>query len=196
MRQLLYRFLALVLLIASVPLIALLYILTKLSSQGPVIFRQKRVGKDNKVFTIYKIRTMVVNAEKLKNKYRRLNEASGPVFKIRNDPRYTWFGKYLSHTGLDELPQLVNIIKGEMSFVGPRPLPIDEAKNVPRQYQKRLSVLPGITSARFVEGNHDLSFDEWMKLDMAYIQKKSFWYDLKVILQTIVLILGQIINGK
>ncbi|OGG02906.1 hypothetical protein A2W14_00115 [Candidatus Gottesmanbacteria bacterium RBG_16_37_8] len=137
------------------------------------------------IFTLYKIRTMVKNAEKFKNKYRSLNEADGPVFKIRNDPRYTQVGRFLAYYGLDELPQLINIIKGEMSFVGPRPLPVEEALKIPKRYNMRFSVLPGITSSWVVAGAHKLSFRRWMEKDMEYIRKKSIWYDLKIILQTI-----------
>jgi lipopolysaccharide/colanic/teichoic acid biosynthesis glycosyltransferase len=147
------------------------------------------MGKNKNIFTIYKFRTMVEDAENLKKKYLKLNEANGLVFKINNDPRFTRFGKVLSSTGLDELPQLVNIIKNEMAFVGPRPLPVNEAKKVPKKYLRRFSVLPGITSLWVIKGQHKLSFDEWMQLDLAYIDKRSKIYDLRVSLETIILIL-------
>jgi lipopolysaccharide/colanic/teichoic acid biosynthesis glycosyltransferase len=127
---------------------------------------------------------MVVGAEKLKKKYLHLNEADEPVFKIYKDPRHTRVGRLLARTGLDELPQLINIIKGEMALVGPRPLPVDEAKKVPQKYTKRFSVLPGITSLWVVRGSHQLSFDEWMKLDLQYVENRSPWQDLNIMLLT------------
>ena len=108
-------------------------LIVKIFSIGPVLFKQNRAGKFKKPFIIYKFRTMVTDAEKLKEAITNLNEADGPVFKIKNDPRYTLIGKFLAHTGLDELPQLINIVKGEMSFVGPRPLPINEANKIPKK---------------------------------------------------------------
>lgn len=178
------RLMALFLLILLSPLILILYLTVKLTSKGSFIFKQKRMGKDFKPFVIYKIRTMIEGAEKQKTSLKTLNEADGPVFKIRNDPRYTPIGRFLSHTGLDEILQLVNIIKGEMSFVGPRPLPVDEALKVPRQYHKRFSVLPGITSFWVIRGAHFLTFKQWMESDLEYIKKKNFFLDLYIILAT------------
>lgn len=183
------KLIAYILLILTIPLWFIFFVLIKLDSQGPFIFKQKRMGKNKNIFTIYKFRTMVEDAENLKKKYLKLNEANGLVFKINNDPRFTRFGKVLSSTGLDELPQLVNIIKNEMAFVGPRPLPVNEAKKVPKKYLRRFSVLPGITSLWVIKGQHKLSFDEWMQLDLAYIDKRSKIYDLRVSLETIILIL-------
>ncbi len=166
-------------------------------SQGPFIFEQKRAGKNKKPFTLYKIRTMVVNAENIKSKISNLNEADGPVFKIKNDPRYTKIGKFLSHTGLDEIPQLINVIKGEMDFVGPRPLPVDEANKVPKKYERRFSILPGITSLWIIRGAHNLTFDQWMKLDMEYVVKKSISYDSEIFLTTLKRVIFLIIyNNK
>jgi lipopolysaccharide/colanic/teichoic acid biosynthesis glycosyltransferase len=194
------RLFALVIFIFFLPLLLVLYAAVKLTSKGPFIFRQKRVGKDKKSFIIYKIRTMVEDAENLKHKIKNQNEAEGPVFKIRHDPRYTKVGKFLSHMAIDEIPQLVNIIKGEMAFVGPRPLPIDEAAKVPKKYDKRFSVLPGMTSSWIVSGAHSLSFAKWMALDLEYVEKKSFFYDLKIVLMTVGLIvrltLDKITNTK
>lgn len=163
------------------------------TSPSRFIFKQKRMGKDKKIFTLYKIRTMIDNAEVLKEKYLYLNEADGPVFKIRNDPRYTKIGKFLAHTGLDELPQLINIMKGDMAFVGPRPLPIDEAVRIPKKYQERFSVLPGITSLWVIKGAHKLSFKQWMESDLEYVRNKSILLDLKISLLTIWLILKSIL---
>ncbi len=141
---------------------------------------------------MYKIRTMVHNAQKLQTKYYKLNEADGPVFKIYNDPRYTRFGKWLSHTGLDELPQLINIIKGEMAFVGPRPLPLDEAKKVPKKYEDRFRILPGITSSWVVKGAHKLKFDEWMQKDLLDVKKQGFIHSFEISVQTVALIFSLI----
>lgn len=185
MRYLLYRITALVLLILCLPLLAALFILVKLDSPGPFIFRQKRTGKGKKPFVIYKIRTMIQGAEKIRAKYTDLNEADGPVFKIRHDPRYTRAGKSLAHAGLDELPQLVNIIRGEMSFVGPRPLPVYEARRISKRYDERFSVLPGVTSLWFILGAHDLSFKQWMESDVKYARKQSLIYDCFIIGKTI-----------
>lgn len=187
------RISVLILLIVSLPILSVLYILVKTNDKGPFLFKQKRVGKNKKVFTIYKIRTMVTNAEELKKRYLKLNEVNGPVFKIRNDPRYTKIGKIIAHSGLDELPQLINVIKGNMALVGPRPLPLEEALKIPKKYQARFSVLPGITSPWVVKGSHKMSFDEWMKLDLQYIKQRSLFYDLKIILQTIQMTLTMLI---
>ena len=143
---------------------------------------------------MYKIRTMVTGAESLKSKVQSLNEADGPVFKIKDDPRYTKLGKWLALTGLDELPQLWNIVKDEMAFVGPRPLPVAEARKVPKKYQGRFSVLPGITSFWVVAGSHKLSFQKWMELDLEYVERKSLWYDIEIALKTILLIFSQIFH--
>lgn len=170
------------------PLFLLISILIKLDSKGPIIFKQKRVGKNGRIFTMDKFRTMVKEAEDLKEKYRHLNEADGPVFKIRNDPRFTKFGKFLSHTGLDELPQLINVFRGEMSLVGPRPLPIDEEKKIPKKWQNtRRKAKPGIFSSWLVNGAHELSFKEWMELDVKDVEKSSFQRDLKILLKTVLL---------
>jgi len=182
------RFLAAILFVLTLPFLAIIFIFVKFTSEGPFLFKQQRTGKDKKSFTLYKIRTMVNDAEKLKNSYRDLNQADGPVFKIFDDPRYTKIGKFLSHTGLDELPQLVNIIKGEMSFVGPRPLPIDEAKKIPAKYKDRFTVLPGITSPWVVKGSHNLTFRQWMKLDLDYVKKRSVLIDLNIAIKTMLLI--------
>lgn len=131
---------------------------------------------------------MVAGAEKKQDKYRKYNEADGPVFKIYNDPRLTPFGKFLFQTGLDELPQLLNIVKGEMAFVGPRPLPVIEAKKVPEKYSARFSVLPGITSPWVVEGNHAMSFKKWMELDVDYAVTKNVGYDLKIAWKTVMVV--------
>ena len=183
------KLIAVILFILSLPLLIIFLFCVKLSSKGPFIFKQKRMGKDKKVFTMYKVRTMVWNAERLKKKYMKFNEIDGPVFKIKDDPRFTGFGKLLSYTGLDELPQLINIIKGEMAFVGPRPLPVIEALKVPKKYQKRFEVLPGVTSPWVLKGQHTLNFSKWMELDLKYIKNRSRVYDIRISLSTAFLIL-------
>jgi lipopolysaccharide/colanic/teichoic acid biosynthesis glycosyltransferase len=176
-------------LLLCLPLVTLVSLAILISSGPPVIFSQKRWGKGKKVFTLYKFRTMEPGAEGKKKKLMPYNEADGPVFKILNDPRYTEFGRALAHTGLDELPQLVNVLKGDMSLVGPRPLPVSEARRVPRRYSARFSVLPGITSSWIVAGSHELSFKQWMRLDLVYVKDWSIKEDVKVLYQTGLLIL-------
>ncbi|MCH7730066.1 sugar transferase [Patescibacteria group bacterium] len=179
-------------LVALSPILIVISIMIKLTSKGPVFFTQKRVGKDGRVFTFIKFRTMVLGAERLKWRYRHLNEADGPVFKIKDDPRFTNVGKFLARTGLDELPQLINVLKGDMSLVGPRPLPVPEAKKLTPSQKERELVKPGITSNWVVKGAHNLSFDEWMRLDIDYVENGSLFVDLKVLVLTATLILKSI----
>ena len=192
-RLILYRLIAFTGFVLLLPALSIMYIIVRLDSKGPFIFKQKRAGLSKKPFTLYKIRTMVSDAERLKTKVRRLNEADGPVFKIRHDPRYTRVGKFLSHSALDELPQLLNVIKGDMSLVGPRPLPINEARRIPQAYQARFSVLPGMTSEWVVQGAHRLSFTTWMKMDMDYIQNHPLTTDISIILRTVFSLLKNIL---
>lgn len=189
MSQYLERLLALVALILVSPLFLFIYILVKLEDGGPFLFVQKRSGKGEKPFDIYKFRTMVLGAEELKPKYKALNEADGPVFKIYEDPRYTKIGRTISHVGLDELPQLINVVKGEMSFVGPRPLPVDEAKRVPKKYQIRFSVKPGLSSSWVIDGAHNLNFKEWMERDLKDVRQKGFLYNTVIAFKTAGIIL-------
>jgi len=163
--------------------------LIKISSKGKVFFTQVRVGEDRKKFTIYKFRTMKEGSEKQIIKYRSLNEADGPVFKIKNDPRFTKIGKILSKTGLDELPQLINVFKGEMNLVGPRPLPEYEFIKLTKQQQSRNVIKPGITSLWVICGSHNLSFKDWMKLDQKYINEGNIWVDFYIIFQTILILI-------
>jgi len=182
------RLSAIILLILSLPVLAILYIIVKLDSKGPFLFLQLRMGKDRRPFWMYKIRTMVQRAESLKPKVQSLNEADGPVFKIKNDPRYTRIGKYLSRIAIDELPQLINIMEGTMSFVGPRPLPLSEAQHIPKKYEKRFSVLPGMTSEWIIQGAHELSFKRWMELDCQYAKKWTIWENISILLRTAVVV--------
>ncbi|QQS44403.1 sugar transferase [Candidatus Roizmanbacteria bacterium] len=189
------RIVAFVLFLLFSPFFLACALVIKVNSSGPFLFTQKRMGKNRKEFVIYKMRTMRENAEQIKENYAKLNESTGPVFKIRNDPRYTAIGKFLSHTGIDELPQLLNIIKGEMAFVGPRPLPVSEARVIPKKYHKRFEVLPGITSLWVVKGTHTLSFEEWMELDLWYANHKSWLVDLKIAFLTVLLLLKLLIRN-
>ncbi len=182
------------LIIVFLPLICILYILVRVTSRGPFLYKQERLGKDKKPFLIYKIRTMIEGADKLQAKFRKQNEADGPVFKIRNDPRYTYIGTFLSHSALDELPQLFNILRGEMSFVGPRPLPKKEAQLVPKKYQLRFSVLPGMTSSWVVQGSHNLSFKKWMELDCEFVRHNSPFQNITVLIQTVWIVVKEILS--
>jgi len=189
------RLLALFLLIFLSPLFVILYILVKFTSQGPFFFKQLRAGKNKKPFWIYKIRTMVENAEDLKEKIKHLNQADGPVFKVYDDPRFTKIGRFLAKIGIDELPQLINILKGQMSFVGPRPLPLDEAKKIPKKYKKRFLVLPGIFSSWVAYGAFHNDFKKWMELDLKDVENKSFWYDLKIVIRSVGFVLKLIVRS-
>lgn len=168
------------------PVLLLTTILVKLSSSGPALFAQERVGLNKRPFRMYKFRTMVVGAEKLQAQLESLNEAQGPVFKIKNDPRITRIGKILRKTSIDELPQLLNVLKGEMSLVGPRPLPVRDYNGFNQDWQRRrFSVRPGITCLWQVSGRSGISFDQWMNLDMEYIDNWSIWLDMKILAKTV-----------
>lgn len=158
----------------------------KLTSPGPVLFRQERVGLNKRRFWIYKFRTMVANAEELMATLEARNEASGPVFKIKNDPRITHTGRFLRRTSIDELPQLLNVLKGDMSLVGPRPLPTRDYSGFKEDWQRRrFSIKPGITCLWQVNGRSEISFDQWMLLDLQYLDEWSLWLDFKILLQTV-----------
>jgi len=156
----------------------------KLSSPGPVFFLQKREGKDGRDFSIVKFRTMSADAEQQKDALRHKSEQDGPAFKLKNDPRVTTVGRYLRKTCIDELPQLFNVFVGQMSMVGPRPLPVNESTACRVWQRKRLEVLPGITCIWQVHGGRDTKFDEWMRMDMEYLRRRSFSYDLQLIVET------------
>lgn len=173
-----------VILITS-PFFIIIAILIKASSKGPVIFKQKRVGLRRREFMVYKFRTMVQNAEELKAKLMEQNEQKGPVFKIKKDPRITKIGAFLRKTSLDELPQFFNVLKGEMSVVGPRPPIPQEVEQYERWQLRRLSMKPGITCIWQVSGRNNISFDDWMRLDLQYIDNWSLSLDFFLILKTI-----------
>lgn len=166
------------LLVAAMPLLILVAAFSAFIHGFPLLYRQKRTGINGKSFIMYKFRTMVAGAERMQKKYARQNEADGPVFKIRDDPRFTRLGTFLSHSGLDELPQLVNVIRGEMAILGPRPLPVKEAAKLAPWMRERHCVKPGIISPWVLDGYHSRPFDEWMESDIRYTKEKSLWYDL------------------
>ena len=177
-------------LIILAPILLLVAVLIKLESKGPVIFAQERVGLNNKLFKMYKFRSMVANAEELKKKLEEQNERNGPMFKIKNDPRITRVGRFIRKTSIDELPQLVNILKGEMSIVGPRPSLPDEVKQFEPWMLERLNVKPGLTCYWQIEGRNNIEFEEWMKLDVKYVKDCNIILDLKLIFKTFFVFLG------
>ncbi len=172
-------------LLALLPLFAVLAVLIRLTSAGPIFFRQERVGLNGRKFMLYKFRTMVSNAEKLKASLLGANEVDGPAFKIEKDPRVTKIGGFLRKTSLDELPQLINVLRGEMSLVGPRPPLAEEVAKYSHWQRRRLSMKPGITCIWQVNGRNEVCFDEWMRMDLEYIDKWSLLLDFKLLLQTI-----------
>jgi exopolysaccharide biosynthesis polyprenyl glycosylphosphotransferase len=172
------------LLIAAIPMLVIAA-LVKITSTGPVLFKQQRVGKGGRLFVCYKFRSMYADAEARKAALLNQNEVSGPMFKMKNDPRRTPFGKFLRRSSLDELPQLFNILKGDMSLVGPRPPTPDEADKYDDWHRKRLDVTPGLTGLWQVSGRSDLSFEEMVKLDLYYAENWSPAMDLRIILKTV-----------
>lgn len=172
------------------PILLIVGILIKLESKGPVVFTQKRIGKDEKEFNMYKLRSMVVNAEEIKEKLKEKNEMSGPMFKMKDDPRITKIGRFIRKTSIDELPQLVNVLKGEMSLVGPRPSLPDEVKEFEPWMLKRLDVKPGLTCYWQVMGRNNIDFEDWMKLDVKYVNERSFGLDIKLIFKTFFVLFG------
>jgi exopolysaccharide biosynthesis polyprenyl glycosylphosphotransferase len=179
--------LALLLLLTVIPVIPIIALMIKLTSPGPVFFRQQRSGLNGSPFTLYKFRTMVTNAEQFKHELEAMNEMRGPVFKVTNDPRITPLGTFLRRYSLDELPQLFNVLRGEMSLVGPRPLPVDEVKRFDDfAHRRRLSVKPGLTCLWQISGRNQITdFKEWVRLDLEYIDNWSLWLDYKILLRTI-----------
>lgn len=174
------------------PILIVTAIAVRADSPGPVIFKQKRVGKNGELFDFYKFRSMIANAEELKAELAAANEADGPVFKIKEDPRITKVGRFIRKYSIDELPQLFNVLKGDMSLVGPRPPLPEEVDQYGNIEWRRLEVIPGITGLWQVSGRSNISFNKWMELDIYYIENWSFWLDLKILLQTIpVVIFGK-----
>ncbi len=172
-------------LVVLFPLFLVIALAIKATSEGPVLFKQKRVGLNGRLFTMYKFRTMVKNAEELKKELIKANEMKGPAFKLSNDPRVTKIGKFLRKTSLDELPQFYNVLKGDMSLVGPRPPLPEEVKQYLPHQRRRLSMRPGITCIWQVSGRNRIrDFEEWMRLDLKYIDEWSLWLDIKLIFLT------------
>jgi exopolysaccharide biosynthesis polyprenyl glycosylphosphotransferase len=176
-------------LVALSPLLIGVAILIKLTSPGPVLFRQKRVGADEKVFNCYKFRSMYEDAERRQVELEAKNEADGALFKIKNDPRITPIGRFIRRCSIDELPQLVNVLKGEMSLVGPRPLPLRDFELMSEVHKKRLGTVPGITGYWQISGRSDCSFENMVQLDLYYIDNWSIALDLKIILKTLRVVL-------
>ncbi len=178
--------LSLILLVLLAPSLMAIALAIKLTSSGPVFFTQERVGLNKRKFRLYKFRTMVLGAERMMMQLEHLNELSGPVFKIKNDPRITTVGKYLRKTSVDELPQLINVLSGDMSLVGPRPMTIRDFEKFDLDWQRRrFSVRPGITCLWQVGGRNRVPFEKWMELDMDYIDRWSLGLDVRILIKTI-----------
>ncbi len=172
-------------LILAAPIFAITALAIKLDSPGPVFFRQTRVGKYGHHFACYKFRSMRTDAELVKALLAAQNEADGPVFKMKRDPRVTRVGAVIRKFSIDELPQLINVLKGEMSLVGPRPALPKEVVQYKFEQLGRLNALPGITGLQQVSGRSDLSFERWTQLDLQYVSEQSLWQDVKILLKTI-----------
>jgi exopolysaccharide biosynthesis polyprenyl glycosylphosphotransferase len=182
---------ALVLLLILSPLFILIPILIRLTSPGAILFRQKRAGLNGQPFTMYKFRTMVTDAEMRLDELAKMNEMEGPVFKMTNDPRVTSIGKWLRKFSLDEFPQLLNVLRGEMSLVGPRPLPVEQVRRFNDvAHRRRLSVKPGMTCLWQVSGRNNVTdFRDWVRLDLEYIDNWSIWLDLKILWRTVPIVI-------
>ena len=178
-----------ILLVAGFPLLVLIALLIALTSRGPVVFRQERAGFHGRRFWMYKFRTMIEGAEQMREQVAHLNEMSGPVFKAASDPRLTGIGRVLRKLSLDELPQLLNVLRGEMSLVGPRPLPVYEAGRIKGSQRRRLAMRPGMTGIWQVSGRNSVDFDGWMQMDLHYVDRWSLFLDLKILLRTIPVVL-------
>lgn len=172
------------------PLLLVIAILIYLEDKGPVIYSQTRIGKDGRAFKLYKFRSMCVDADEKLKDLQELNERDGPVFKIRDDPRVTKVGKFIRKTCIDELPQLVNIIKGDMSIVGPRPPLPNEVEQYNSYQKQRLLVVPGLTCYWQIQKGEETTFDEWVELDLKYIKERSILLDFRLILLTFKVILS------
>ena len=176
--------LSLIALVVLSPVFLITAIAIRLEDGEPVIFTQDRSGLNGSVFKMYKFRSMVKNAPELHKELLEKNELDGPAFKMKDDPRITKVGRVIRKISIDELPQLINIIKGEMSIVGPRPLPVYETDELNAYQRQRLNVKPGLTCYWQVSGRNDIGFDEWIELDLKYIREASVWTDLKLIFMT------------
>lgn len=177
--------------IIFIPLFLIISLIVVCTSKGHAFYVSERIGKNGKPFNMIKFRTMINNADKLLDEVQALNETNGPTFKAENDPRITKFGHFLRKTSIDELPQLFNILFGQMSFVGPRPPLRREVKEYDDFAKLRLSAKPGLTCIWQCSGRNNIEFDEWMKLDYQYLQKRSLWFDFWIILKTIPAVITQ-----
>lgn len=171
--------------LCALPIVALTWAAVRLDSEGPAIFEQRRVGHGGREFTLYKFRSMTVDAEARKEGLRALNEVSGPVFKIAKDPRITRVGRFIRTWSIDELPQLWNVIKGDMTLVGPRPATPDEVEQYEPWQRRRLDVTPGITCTWQVSGRSSIAFDDWMRMDIAYSRRSGIVEDTRILLRTV-----------
>ncbi len=172
------------------PLMAVVALAIRIDSPGPILFRQIRAGKGGTPFAFLKFRSMRQDAEKLLPSLRHLNETTGPIFKMQKDPRVTRVGRFIRKYSLDELPQLFNVLRGDLSLVGPRPHTPEEVKVYKPFQMKRLSVPPGIICLREVSGRSKFGFDEWIALDLEYVERQSFWLDLHILLRVIPAVLS------
>lgn len=178
------------LLILCLPIMLIVALLIKLTSRGPVFFSQIRAGKNGKGFTMYKFRTMREGAEEDRIFLSHLNHQTGPVFKIADDPRLIWIGKFLRQSSIDELPQLFNVLTGRMSLVGPRPLWLPEAEQTKGAAKFRTRVKPGLTCLWQISGRSELSYEQWVLLDLYYIRNRSILLDFMIVVQTIPAVLS------
>ena len=176
-----------ILLVIFIPFFSVVATLIKITSSGSVFFLQKRCGKNRREFKMYKFRTMIKDAESLKKKLK--SDVDGPMFKMKNDPRITSIGRFLRRWSLDELPQLFNVLKGEMSLVGPRPLSNDEMTRNNEWKETRLSVKPGVTGLWQITGKSSGKFSDWIKYDTEYVKKRSLFFDFKILFLTITAVL-------
>lgn len=172
------------------PIFILVIIAIKIDSKGKAFFVQERVGLKGNIFKMYKFRSMVVDAEELKKNLMTQNEMGGPMFKMKEDPRVTRVGRFIRKTSIDELPQLFNVLKGDMSLVGPRPSLPSEVKEFETWMMERLAVKPGITCYWQVSGRNNIDFIDWMKLDIKYVREKNIWIDVKLIFKTVFVLFG------
>lgn len=178
-------------LVILTPVFLIIAVAIRMEDRGHAFYRQNRNGLNGKVFRMYKFRSMCMDAERMHQSLLKKNELDGPAFKLKNDPRVTKVGRFIRRTSLDELPQLVNILKGEMSFVGPRPLPTYETEKCNDYQKQRMLVKPGLTCYWQCSGRNNISFEEWIELDLKYIKEASIWVDFKILCKTIV----SVING-
>jgi len=184
-KRLLDIFISSSILILFLPVFVLIACLIKIESPGPVFYISKRSGKKGVIFDFYKFRSMIKGADRHKESLRDKSEVEGPIFKIRNDPRLTKVGRFLRKYSLDELPQLINVVKGDMSLVGPRPFPVEESNNIEYKHIPRLNIRPGITGLAQIRGRSDLKFSQWMRWDIWYVKNWSLGLDMKIILWTV-----------